>query len=42
MINIYTASQVVTQCNNSNKVKLSLQEAVEDHRVVRRRGSHIF
>jgi hypothetical protein len=24
------------------KIKLSLQQAVEVHRVVRRRGSHIF
>jgi hypothetical protein len=27
--------------NNNNKVELSLQQAVEAHRVARRRGSHI-
>jgi hypothetical protein len=32
--------KIYKYCNK--KVKLSLQQAVEAHRVVRRRGSHIF
>jgi hypothetical protein len=33
---------IMTLMMDDKKVKLSLYQAVETHRVVRRRGSHIF